>query len=249
MNYLPIEIADNIIDFIDKKHYKKLLIELTLVSKNFLSIRNQFEIIININSKNISNVIKILFYTNYNTYFKMHLHNVCYVLYELVNHFKITNIVGLYFDDNFNSVVNYLPPELEYIIFGSNFNQLVDNIPNSVKYISLSWQYNKKINRYPSSLKYLTINLKEVNMDTVFPYNIECLTLNGGHHYNHCIINYLVPKLINLKILNIYQCNCVDDDLLNKLILKGILINDLNYYYFDQIDQLKQFKLVKTNLI
>lgn len=69
---------------------------------------------------------------------------------------KCKTLKHLVFGDDFNQVTDYLPPNLQSIIYGFSFNQEINNLPQ-IKALKLGFNFVKNLDFLPASLIHLEL--------------------------------------------------------------------------------------------
>lgn len=156
---------------------------------------------------------------------------------NLINYIP-NNVEYIIFDSDvlFNKPIYNYPLSLKYIRFGYYYDQPIDYLPETVKYLIFGYSFNKSISNIPISVQYISFNnLFNHPIDTLSD-NIKVLYLNCNK-FKHDIIKF--PKNIEKIKLNLGLC-VFDCKILNSIEnLKKIKELEFEYGFNYSIDNIK----------
>jgi hypothetical protein len=103
------------------------------------------------------------------------------------------------FFPGFNERIEYLPDDINIIIFNNDYNNYIDWLPNQVTHIFFGDDFNKPIDNFPNGLKFVRFGPNFSQSINCLPDSVEEIKLT--QHYNHTIKK--LPK--SLKTFNVYH--------------------------------------------
>jgi hypothetical protein len=213
MSYLPNNI-DTIKIYINYKvtklfslpiGIKKIIIEEKFSHKKYI-----------FNLENIKGIKKILYIKDHNEILNLDKFEYQYLAYLTDNDsIDFTNlplsikILNLY--SGFNKNLEYLPNDLEKIIFDGDFNSNLSNLPSSVKEIHFNNTTYDKINELPCFIEKIYVNFNELQDELIslmkLPIKLKILNINKNTLFSNYFVKRIMDNKTDLKINLIENTN------------------------------------------